>query len=280
MVGWATSGIRPRCAGCTREPIPLTRSALHDRLLAATYRCVERFGLGQDDDRRRRQGVGGLAGDDLPAVPGRARRAVARDGRVGAGQLLQPRSPTRCATRPNLAELLEQGLVLRAPVGDRARGAPQDPRHRARAAAAAADDRVGQDAAVHRRLPAPVPAPGGRGRPARGPASTSTGRPSTSPAAILSLIDAPGRWDLDDPAQVADLVDDELLGGIDRRRPPERPAGPLRGGSCVGDRAAVLATAATTPLRRGRICSGTVSVWSWRSRARSMLARGADARTR
>jgi len=31
---------------------------------------------------------------------------------------------------------------------------------------------------------------------------------------ILSLIGAPGRWDLDDPAQVADLVDVELLGGI------------------------------------------------------------------
>jgi len=31
---------------------------------------------------------------------------------------------------------------------------------------------------------------------------------------ILSLIGAPGRWDLDDPAQVADLVDVELLGGL------------------------------------------------------------------
>ena len=32
--------------------------------------------------------------------------------------------------------------------------------------------------------------------------------------AILSLIGAPGRWDLDDPSQVADLVNVELLGGI------------------------------------------------------------------
>jgi AcrR family transcriptional regulator len=32
--------------------------------------------------------------------------------------------------------------------------------------------------------------------------------------AILSLIGAPGRWDLDDPAQVRDLVRSELLGGI------------------------------------------------------------------
>ena len=32
--------------------------------------------------------------------------------------------------------------------------------------------------------------------------------------AILSLIGAPGRWDLDDPDQVRILVRDELLGGI------------------------------------------------------------------
>ena len=31
---------------------------------------------------------------------------------------------------------------------------------------------------------------------------------------ILSLINAPGRWDFEDPAQVRDLVRDELLGGI------------------------------------------------------------------
>ena len=31
---------------------------------------------------------------------------------------------------------------------------------------------------------------------------------------ILSLIGAPGRWDLDDPAQIAELVQGELLGGI------------------------------------------------------------------
>ena len=32
--------------------------------------------------------------------------------------------------------------------------------------------------------------------------------------AILSLIGASGRWDLDDPEQVAELVRGELLGGI------------------------------------------------------------------
>jgi AcrR family transcriptional regulator len=36
--------------------------------------------------------------------------------------------------------------------------------------------------------------------------------------AILSLIGAPGRWDLEDPDQVRDLVTTELLGGISLRQ--------------------------------------------------------------
>ena len=59
-----------------------------------------------------------------------------------------------------------------------------------------------------------VPRARGARRAAARRASTSTGPPSTSPACILSLIGAPGRWDLDDPAQVRELVRDELLGGI------------------------------------------------------------------
>ena len=31
---------------------------------------------------------------------------------------------------------------------------------------------------------------------------------------ILSYISAPGRWDLDDPDQVAELVESELLAGV------------------------------------------------------------------
>jgi hypothetical protein len=35
---------------------------------------------------------------------------------------------------------------------------------------------------------------------------------------VLSYIAAPGRWDLDDPVQVAQLVEAELLAGIVARR--------------------------------------------------------------
>jgi AcrR family transcriptional regulator len=41
---------------------------------------------------------------------------------------------------------------------------------------------------------------------------------------VLSTMSAPGRWDLDDPAQVAELVRDELLAGV-VANPVPRPAG-------------------------------------------------------
>jgi AcrR family transcriptional regulator len=42
---------------------------------------------------------------------------------------------------------------------------------------------------------------------------------------VLSYIAAPGRWDLDDPAQVAQLVRSELLAGV-VARPAAAPGGP------------------------------------------------------
>jgi len=39
---------------------------------------------------------------------------------------------------------------------------------------------------------------------------------------VLSYIVAPGRWDLDDPAQVAQLVRAELLAGVVPASPPDR----------------------------------------------------------
>jgi len=38
---------------------------------------------------------------------------------------------------------------------------------------------------------------------------------------VLSYIAAPGRWDLDDPVQVAQLVRAELLAGVVTARPGE-----------------------------------------------------------
>ena len=181
-----------------QPPDPLT---LRDRLLAATYRCVERFGLGKTTI------------DDIVKESGLSRATIYRQFPGGRDELLLETVGWELANyfnaladhvrdAPDLAQLLEQGLAFAHRSVAEHVGAAQDPRHRARAAAAAAHGRVGQDAAVHRRLPAPVPARG-RPRPAGcGPASTSTGRPSTSPGCILSLINAPGRWDLDDPAQV------------------------------------------------------------------------------
>ncbi len=80
---------------------------------------------GQDDDRRHRQGVGRLPGDDLPPVRRRPRRAAARDGRLGARQLLQPaRRPG--ARRPEPGRALAAGSDVRPPLGRRARRAAQD----------------------------------------------------------------------------------------------------------------------------------------------------------
>ena len=146
----------------TQASDPLT---LHDRLLAATYRCVERFGMGKTtiDDIVKESGVS-RATIYRQFAGGRDELLLETVG-LGARQLLQPARRPR-ARRPQPGRAAPAGARLRAPFGRRARRAAQDHGHRAGAPAAAADDRVGQDAAVHRRLPVAVPAPGGRGRPA------------------------------------------------------------------------------------------------------------------
>ena len=75
-----------------------------------TAACA-RFGLAQDDDRRRREGVGPLAGDDLPPVPRRPRRAAARDRRAGSSPTTSTALADHVRDAPDLAELLERGLV-------------------------------------------------------------------------------------------------------------------------------------------------------------------------
>ena len=149
---------------------------------AATYRCVERFGLGKTTI------------DDVVKESGVSRATIYRQFPGGRDELLLETVGWELANYFN--ELADH--VRDAPEPRRAARAGVSPsptarspstrcsrkilRHRARAAAAAAHHRVGQDAA--RSSPTSCcRICGGRPRPAGcGPASTSTGPPSTSPA--------------------------------------------------------------------------------------------------
>ena len=56
---------------------------VRERLLQATYDCVARWGLAKTTVEDAATRGRGIAGDGLPLLPGRARRAVDRRGRVG-----------------------------------------------------------------------------------------------------------------------------------------------------------------------------------------------------
>lgn len=58
---------------------------------------------------------------------------------------------------------------------------------------------------------------------------------------VLSYMSAPGRWDLEDPDQVAQLVRAELLAGVVRGLPPTRPT------SSAGLTSPILPTSSTDP---------------------------------
>ena len=119
---------------------------------------------GQDDDRRRREGVGRLAGHDLPPVPRRPRRAAARDRRVGARQLLQPaRRPRARRARPR-PSCSSAGSCTRTARWPSTRCCARSSTPSPSGCCPLLTTESAQDAAVHRRLPAPVPA---RGRPRR-----------------------------------------------------------------------------------------------------------------
>ena len=190
-------------------PDPLT---LRDRLLAATYRCVSRFGLAKTTI------------DDIAKESGLSRATIYRQFPGGRDELLRETVGWELGNyftdlgdhvrdAPDLAELLEQGLayahrsvtehvVLRKILDtEPERLLPLMTVESAKTMPFIADflhPYLVREAAAGR-LRAGVDIDGAAEYLAR---------------CILMLINAPGRWDLEDLAQVHDLVASELLGGI------------------------------------------------------------------
>ncbi len=193
-----------------RDPL-----SLHDRLLEATYRCVERFGMGKTTI------------DDVVKESGISRATIYRQFPGGRDELLLEtvgwelanyfnRLADQVRDAPTLAALLQQGLM-----------------YARRSIAEHAVLRKMMDTEPERLLPL-LTTEAAKSLPfiadfllpyLRREAAAGRLRPGVDidraaeylARSILSLIGAPGRWDLDDPAQVADLVDVELLGGIVRK---------------------------------------------------------------
>ena len=190
-------------------PDPLT---LRDRLLAATYRCVSRFGLGKTTI------------DDVAKESGLSRATIYRQFPGGRDELLLETVGWELANyfteladhvrdAPDLSQLLERGLAYaHRSVGEHVvlrkildtepeRLLPLLTVESAKTMPFIADF-------LHPYLVREAEA--GRLR-----AGADLDRAAEYLArCILMLINSPGRWDLDDPAQVRDLVQVELLGGI------------------------------------------------------------------
>jgi len=190
-------------------PDPLS---LRDRLLAATYQCVMRFGLGKTTI------------EDVVKESGLSRATIYRQFPGGRDELLLETVGWELANyfnaladhvrgAPDLEQLLEQGLVFA---------------HRSvtehlvlRKILDTEPERLLPLLTVESAKTLPFiadflhpylvrEADEGRLRP-----DVEIDRAAEYLArAILSLINAAGRWDLDDPAQVRELVRGELLGGI------------------------------------------------------------------
>jgi len=186
--------------------------SLHDRLLAATYRCVERFGLGKTTI------------DDIAKESGVSRATIYRQFAGGRDELLLEtvgwelsnyfnRLADQVRDAPSLAELLRRGLA-----------------YAHRSVAEHAVLRKVMETEPERLLPllttesaktlpfiADFLLPYLRREAEAGRLRTGVDIDRAAEylaRSILSLIGAPGRWDLVDPDQVSDLVEVELLGGI------------------------------------------------------------------
>jgi AcrR family transcriptional regulator len=189
--------------------------SLHDRLLAATYCCVERFGLGKTTI------------DDIAKESGVSRATIYRQFAGGRDELLLEtvgwelsnyftRLADQVRDAPSLAELLRRGLA-----------------YAHRSVAEHAVLRKVMETEPERLLPllttesaktlpfiADFLLPYLRREAEAGRLRTGVDIDRAAEylaRSILSLIGAPGRWDLDDPDQVSDLVEVELLGGIAAR---------------------------------------------------------------
>ena len=193
----------------TAAPDPLS---LRDRLLAATYQCVMRFGLGKTTI------------EDVVKESGLSRATIYRQFPGGRDELLLETVGWELANyfntladhvrdAPDLEQLFERGLVFA---------------HRSvtehlvlRKILDTEPERLLPLLTVESAKTLPFiadflhpylvrEAEQGRLR-----SGVEIDRAAEYLArAILSLINAPGRWDLDDPAQVRELVRGELLGGI------------------------------------------------------------------
>jgi len=196
----------------TEASDPADPLSLHDRILEATYRCVERFGMAKTTI------------DDIAKESGVSRATIYRQFAGGRDELLLEtvgwelsnyfnRLADQVRDAPTLAELLRRGLafahrsvtehlVLRKIMDtEPERLLPLLTTESAKTLPFIADFLL----PYLRREEA-----AGRLRP-----GVDVDRAAEYLArSILSLIGAPGRWDLDDPAQVTDLVEVELLGGI------------------------------------------------------------------
>ena len=191
---------------------PADPLSLHDRLLAATYRCVERFGLAKTTI------------DDIAKESGISRATIYRQFAGGRDELLLEtvgwelsnyfnRLADQVRDAPTLAELLATGLAYaHRSIGE----------HRLlRKIMDTEPDRLLPLLTTESAKTLPFiadfllpylrrEADAGRLRP-----GVDIDRAAEYLArSILSLIGAPGRWDLADPEQVSDLVQVELLGGI------------------------------------------------------------------
>jgi AcrR family transcriptional regulator len=190
-------------------PDPLT---LRDRLLAATYRCVARFGLAK------------TTLEDVVKESGLSRATIYRQFPGGRDELLLEtvgwelanyftRLADHVRDAPDLVQLLEQGLVYaQGSVAEHVvlRKILDTEPERLLALLTVESAKTLPFIAdfLHPYLVRESAA--GRLR-----AGVDLDRSAEYLArCILSLINAPGRWDFTDPVQVAAVVRDELLGGI------------------------------------------------------------------